>query len=546
MFKSSFFSFVLLSSLVAPSVLAASADDWRGRSIYQVVTDRFARDDNQTPACNTTDRKYCGGTWKGITNRLDYIQNMGFDSVWISPIVGNVEGTTAYGEAYHGYWTSNINTLNSHFGTADDLKALSAALHSRKMYLMVDIVVNHFVALNSTSPTGTAETPASNLDFSTITPFNTVSSYHPFCFINDYNNQTDVEQCWLGDVNLPLADLNTEDTETVNTMNSWINKLVKDYDIDGLRIDTVKHVRKDFWPGFKQAAGVFATGEVLLGDPEYVAGYTKVIDSVLDYPNWYQLIEAFGTTSGNLSALTSMATQAQKAYGDSAFVAGSFLENHDQPRFQATTTDMALVKNAMAWPFVHDGIPIMYYGQEQGLTGKGDPDNREALWPSGYDTSKPLVAHVKSLNGARKAAVAANSAFLTTPAQFIPQTQISTFAFTKGPLAALFTNTGSSSSDKVTWTIPASTKLFKANEKAVDVLTCTSVDADGDGKVTVTAEGGNPKIMLPASAVTSVCPTVRAQGSSPSASNSAITILGGMEMRWIVVFGALLVGSTIF
>jgi alpha-amylase len=67
---------------------------------------------------------------------------MGFDAIWISPVVENIDDETKYGEAYHGYWTKNINTVNTKFGSADDLKALSAALHSRGMYLMVDVVVN--------------------------------------------------------------------------------------------------------------------------------------------------------------------------------------------------------------------------------------------------------------------------------------------------------------------------------------------------------------------------------------------------------------------
>jgi alpha-amylase len=106
--------FLLL--LVVPS-FAGNALQWSSRSIYQVyipsphairahpgqlLTDRYALTDGSSPACDTSTRKYCGGTWKGITNNLNYIQNMGFDAVWISPIVLNIEGETAYGEAYHG------------------------------------------------------------------------------------------------------------------------------------------------------------------------------------------------------------------------------------------------------------------------------------------------------------------------------------------------------------------------------------------------------------------------------------------------------------
>lgn len=68
----------------------------------QVMTDRFAVADNSSKPCDTSARKYCGGSWKGITSHLDYIQNLGFDAIWISPVVENLEGETGYGEAYHG------------------------------------------------------------------------------------------------------------------------------------------------------------------------------------------------------------------------------------------------------------------------------------------------------------------------------------------------------------------------------------------------------------------------------------------------------------
>ena len=164
------------------------------------------------------------------------------------------------------YWTLDINSLNSNFGSADDLKALASALHKRDMYLMVDVVINHMAA--------TSNPP----NYGGFSPFNTQTDFHTECFIQDSdytNNQTAVEQCWLGDTNLPLADLNTEDSSVVSTWNSWVTNIVKTYSIDGLRIDTVKHIRKDFWPGFASAAGVYTVGEVLHNETSYVAPYTR-------------------------------------------------------------------------------------------------------------------------------------------------------------------------------------------------------------------------------------------------------------------------------
>ena len=113
---------------------AATYRNWRSRSIYQVITDRFARTDvSTTEPCDLDAQKHCGGTWQGIINKLDYIQGMGFTAVWISPIVTNIDGNDQIGEPYHGFWSKDITTLNSNFGTADDLIALSNALHDRNM-----------------------------------------------------------------------------------------------------------------------------------------------------------------------------------------------------------------------------------------------------------------------------------------------------------------------------------------------------------------------------------------------------------------------------
>lgn len=217
-----------------------------------------------------------------------------------------------------------------------------------------------------------------SFDYSTLKPLSESSDYHTQCFITDYNNQTEVEQCWLGDSKLPLMDINTEDSSIISTYNDWISKLVSDYDIDGVRIDTVKHIRPDFWPAFVKAAGVYTIGEVLHGDPDYVKNWSEVMDGLLDYPSFYPLSRAFYNTSGSMSDLATTYTETQSAFKNGLHASGSFLENHDNARFQSHTTDSGLVANAVAWPFVNDGIPILYYGQEQGYQGAEDPYNREA------------------------------------------------------------------------------------------------------------------------------------------------------------------------
>ena len=159
---------ILIFFILNISILAKSPEEWKTRSIYQIVTDRFNADN---PSKKCTDlHSDCGGTFNGIKNKLDYITGMGFNAIWISPIFEN------YQNAYHGYWISNFFKISPIFGTAQDLKDLVEECHRRDVWVMLDIVCNHV------GPVG--------FDFSQITPFNESKYYHNDCNITpqDYNN----------------------------------------------------------------------------------------------------------------------------------------------------------------------------------------------------------------------------------------------------------------------------------------------------------------------------------------------------------------------
>lgn len=104
-----------IAALLAAYASAGDANDWKKRTVYQVLTDRFAKDNGDSNACNNLS-DYCGGTFKGLENNLDYISGMGFDSIWISPVVDNLP------PGYHGYWARDWYAINSNFGSADELK----------------------------------------------------------------------------------------------------------------------------------------------------------------------------------------------------------------------------------------------------------------------------------------------------------------------------------------------------------------------------------------------------------------------------------------
>lgn len=255
------------------NVQGATPDQWRSRSIYQLLTDRYAWTDLSTSAsCPPGFEGYCGGTFQGIASQLDYIQSLGFDTIWISPVAQQVSDPA---RGYIGYTATNLYELNNNFGTPNDLKALSASLHERGMFLMVDVVPNHF------GYDGNAKT----VDYKTLHPFSSEEYFHrPDCWVMLDSSQTDLLVCWLGNNACPLPDVDTTRDEVREMYGSWIKELVANYSIDGLRIDSVKNMEKSFWPGFNEAAGVYVVGEVSNEDIDYACGYQNYMDGILNYP----------------------------------------------------------------------------------------------------------------------------------------------------------------------------------------------------------------------------------------------------------------------
>ncbi len=122
-------------ALLASSALAGDAAAWKKRTVYQLLTDRFAHGDGSKPGCDL--HNYCGGNFEGVQKNLQYIKDLGFDAIWISPVVDNLDG------GYHGYWARNWEKVNDHFGSEDQLKALVDTAHSMGIWVMVDVVANH-------------------------------------------------------------------------------------------------------------------------------------------------------------------------------------------------------------------------------------------------------------------------------------------------------------------------------------------------------------------------------------------------------------------
>lgn len=331
---------LVLSFILLQSALAAQTAAWRSRSIYQTMTDRFARTDGSTTApCNTTEGLYCGGTWRGTIDKLDYIQGMGFDAVMISPIVENIKGRVYYGEAYHGYWPLDLNSLNSHFGTRQDLLDLSNALHSRGMFLMMDTVVNNMASMTNGS------NPATAIDYSVFKPFNNADYFHPYCKITNWNNFTNAQLCQTGDKYVALADLYTEHEDVQTLFVNWAQETIKTYSIDGLRIDAAKHVNPEFLRSFQSKVDTFMTGEVLQGQTEIICDYqSKYMNSMPNYPVYYPMLRAF--TKGNISDLALSVADMKTSCADVTSLV-SFSENHDVARIGSMNDDIAVCSTCL-------------------------------------------------------------------------------------------------------------------------------------------------------------------------------------------------------
>jgi len=237
-------------------------------------------------------------------------------------------------------------------------------------------------------------------------------------------NQTDFEICWLfggpGSI-AGLPDLNTESSFVREKLNSWVHNTVSDFGFDGMRVDTTPYVPKPFWKNFTKAAGVFSIGEITSPNHTFTGSYQRdgAMTSLLSYPSYFYYKNVFLGTSRASMTILAESYQKDIAAFSNPYINGLFLDNHDNARaLWLTNNDTSLVFNALAYIWFYPGIPIFYYGTEQGMDGhndtftdiwgncasKGgsDPCNRQALWPFGYNRSAPIYQFIKKLNIFRK------------------------------------------------------------------------------------------------------------------------------------------------
>ena len=371
--NSKLFTFITLN-LILSFIQSAkrTKEEWKSRTIYELLTDRFAKpgEDNKQ-YCDLSN--YCGGTFQGIQQHLDYISGMGFNAIWISPIVKNKEGS------YHGYHAIDLYQINPYFGSSNDLKELIKTCHKKDIWVILDAVPNHM---------------APNVSFSVMNPFNKKEYYHEPCDIKDENNQEQRENCQL----FGLPDLNQENPYVKEKYLEWIKDIVEEYDFDGVRYADVPYVPKWFWQEFSLAANTYTFGVVSSSDAEYISDYQKYMDGVGNYPLFYSIKESI--CGGSMKKLEFYLINQHKKYLNPKYNV-NWADNHDNPRFLNWCNDKRLFRNAIIFYFFYEGIPTFYYGDEQYFKGGNDPNNRENMFGYHY-TESEIYNLMKIANDVRR------------------------------------------------------------------------------------------------------------------------------------------------
>ncbi len=425
--------FLLL--MLVPSL--AAAQSYRNRLpqdevVYFLLPDRFENGDVSNDRGGLTGDRlttgfdptakgyYHGGDLKGLIKRLDYIQGLGATAIWVAPIFKNqpVRGQPGDESAgYHGYWVTDFTTVDPHFGTDADFKALVTAAHGRGMKVYMDIITNHTADIirykecdicpyrsKADYPTNayTPYIPKGLENAKTPAWLNDISLYH-----NRGNSTFEGESSTMGDF-VELDDVKTEDPRAVagfiDVYKGWINQ----YGIDGFRVDTAKHVNPEFWQKFvpailaaAKAKGIpnfHVFGEIggIGLEPGKLAVHTRVagFPAVLDF--------AFRQAVDDSVAMERGTDRLNELFaGDPLYQGGAaaaiqmptFISNHDNGRFgyfvrraMPKVSDaevLARVRLAHAMLLTLRGVPVIYSGDEQGFVGDGgDQDAREDMFAS--------------------------------------------------------------------------------------------------------------------------------------------------------------------
>ncbi len=362
------FSLLLIPFLLFYAFPAEAAEkeerSWQDESIYFIMVDRFNNGDSSNDFDVDYDdpRAYQGGDLQGIIDKLDYIKELGSTAIWLTPVMDNEE------KGYHGYWIKDFYKVDEHFGTMEDMKRLVDEAHKRDMKVILDMVVNH-----------------TGYHHEWLNDPEKKDWFHEEQPIGNWEDQEQVENGWLAE----LPDLNTENPEVKAYLLDMAKWWIEETDIDGYRLDTVKHVPKPFWDEFsKEMRSVkkdfFLMGEVWHKDPRYVAEYEDTgIRSFVNYPFYDEAVRIFSEPDTKVEGMYNVWKRTETFF-DYPYLQANFLDNHDNERFVRKAklkknNPETRLKIALTYLYAAPGIPILYQGTEIAMDGGPDPDNRRMM-----------------------------------------------------------------------------------------------------------------------------------------------------------------------
>lgn len=378
---------------------------WDEARVYFIVTDRFNDGDASNNGTLETGyapdkaEAYHGGDLKGITQKLSYLQELGINTIWITPIVDNVdwivnEDLTQTG--YHGYWAQDFTKLDEHLGTTEDLDELLDEAHKHGIKVMVDIVVNH---------SGYAKTDENGVE----------SGLENFDGMLRTGDEIGTDFLHGGS-NSNLPDFKTEDPEVRAKLIAWqtawaSHTTANGNSIDYFRVDTVKHVEHETWSQLKAALAEVNPYFNMIGE-FYGASYNNTGDYLGNGEMDAELDFDFKSIAGSLVNGSIDAAEASLETRNSALTSsvtmGQFLSSHDEDGFlYSQGYDLAKGKVAASLQMTAKGIPVIYYGEEIGLSGPNsfgvyDNNRYDMQFDNLTEDQQAMLTHYKKLLAARE------------------------------------------------------------------------------------------------------------------------------------------------
>lgn len=411
-----------------------SPDDWRDLFIYFLLVDRFDNNQENLPAYDPVStpngwdpdkgREFQGGNLKGIIRRLDYIQGLGVNAIWLSPVFKNRQEKK---DSYHGYGIQDFLEVDPRFGTKEDLQELVSKAHSKGLYVILDIIINHSGdnwGYPSDDPYFFWKEAQGPFDFGFWREADPASGFqgddavwpgelqHLECYKRrgQITNWSDPDQAVNGDF-LSLKELDINRPDVLDTLIKVYKYWISETDLDGFRMDTVKHMESDATAIFCNAVREYAKrigknnffifGEIVADDwtiQKYLGRNSRIpgtherfpsLNAALDFPLYFILEEVI---KGSLNPvhLRQRYDNFKLVYtdhGEAGRFFVTFVDNHDQMsrpyrRFMHQNPFPEQAVLVMGYLLTSQGIPCIYYGTEQGFDGGGDNDRyvRECMF----------------------------------------------------------------------------------------------------------------------------------------------------------------------